>query len=408
MDPYESLEACLHTANEDGIPTLVGGDLNLRIGTLLPESSKDLLPGVSRISQDDTVSTRGRSYLRLCSDLSLVPLNGLCSIPSNHQACTYTKGDRQSVIDYVTASSHAIPFVQSLTVGPSPLTGSDHLPLLLVLDTPLPVEQTRSDATARSQEGPKVSRHLKFEELPEPISQRQQQHPSLRTIRRTNYPVGTAHRGRRWARKKGLKAQDELTEAALDCPPLFWRLLNKMNKHEIPPPPVQLEDLGGTFVGRMNPVDPVTHGFDPNLLEAHQWEAEDIPATTEPAPGFEAMNAPLTTRDVDKGKAYLKEHGANSTPGWDGTSQRMILAMDSEDLCDLGNECIQRRSFPSVFLLSLLVGIGKRSQDLRDPSNYRVVALESCLLKFFMLLIHLRFTEACEGAGLIPPTQNRF
>jgi hypothetical protein len=310
---------------------------------------------VSRISQDNTVSTRGRSYLRLCSDLSRVPLNGLCSIPGNHQACTYTKGDRQSVIDYVTASSHAIPFVQSLTVGPSPLTGSDHLPLLLVLDTPLPVEQTRLDATACSQEGPKVSRHLKFEELPErtdldqmlkdmvpePISQCQQQHPSLRTIRRTNYPVGTAHRGRRWARKKGLKTRDELTEAALDCPPLFWHLLNKMNKHEIPPPPVQLEDLGGTFVGHMNPVDPVTHGFDPNLLEAHQREAEDIPATTEPAPGFEAMNAPLTTRDIDKGKAYLKEHGANSTPGWDGISQRMILAMDSEDLRDLGNECIQ-------------------------------------------------------------------
>jgi hypothetical protein len=243
--------------------------------------------------------------------------------------------------------------------------------------------------------------------VPEPVSQRSSQH-KWKTIRRTDYPVGTAHRGRRWARKKGLQTRDELTDAALDCPPLFWRLLNKLSKHETAPPPIQIDELEDTFEERMNPVDPIMHGFDTDLLDAQQREAEAIPASTEPASGFEAMNAPLTTQDVDKGKAYLKDHGADSTPGWDGISQRMILGMDSEELRDLGNECIRRRSFPSVFLLSLLIGIGKRGRDLKDPSNYRAVALESCLLKFFMLLIHMRFTSACEEAGLIPPTQNGF
>jgi exonuclease III len=146
MDPYESFEACLHAADEDGMPMLVGGDLNLRIGTLMPDVGRDLLPGVWRSSDDETVSTRGRSYLRLCSDLSLVPLNGLQSIPGNHHSCTYSKGDRQSVIDYVTASVHAIPFVQALQVGPAPLPGSDHVPLVLVVDSPLPVERNSSEA----------------------------------------------------------------------------------------------------------------------------------------------------------------------------------------------------------------------------------------------------------------------
>jgi hypothetical protein len=100
LDPYQSFEACLHSADEDGIPTLAGGDFNLHIGSLLPDSSRDLLPGVGCTSEDESVSTRGRSFLRLCSDLSLVPLNGLSSIPGVHHTCTYSKGDRQSGVSF--------------------------------------------------------------------------------------------------------------------------------------------------------------------------------------------------------------------------------------------------------------------------------------------------------------------
>jgi hypothetical protein len=83
----------------------------------------------------------------------------------NHHICTYTKGDRQSVIDYVTASVHIVPFVQSLDVGPAPLPCSDHVPLVLVVNTPVPVERDSLDSGS-TRCVPRTSRQLKYEDLP--------------------------------------------------------------------------------------------------------------------------------------------------------------------------------------------------------------------------------------------------
>ncbi|KZV87552.1 hypothetical protein EXIGLDRAFT_594643, partial [Exidia glandulosa HHB12029] len=40
--------------------------------------------------------------------------------------------------------------------------------------------------------------------------------------------------------------------------------------------------------------------------------------------------------------------------------------------------------------------------------SYRTVGLESCLLKFFMMLLDARVREWAEARGLLPPTQNGF
>ncbi|KAJ3849346.1 hypothetical protein EV368DRAFT_19726, partial [Lentinula lateritia] len=42
------------------------------------------------------------------------------------------------------------------------------------------------------------------------------------------------------------------------------------------------------------------------------------------------------------------------------------------------------------------------------PSNYRAIALESCVLKFASLLVHHKLCRALQQSHTIPPSQNGF
>jgi hypothetical protein len=421
MDPYESFEAFLLASQEDGDFIIGGGDVNARMANAVPMSIQAAIPTATRSTADAELNARGRTLIQTCSDRQLVPLYGLDLIPGAHYSFTYQKGSLRSVNDHLFSSLHALPFVRQLDRANSQWSGYDHAPLHLLLQLPSPV-RTGPNVAAQPKPTP-VPRQLQYDQLPTdseldrmlkdllPVpdsSSPKCSQQSNRQRRRASYARGKSHRGRSWLSEKKRGRARELAEAAATKPAHYWHLHNKYHRHSAEPLPVEISSVRNVFVGRMNPVDPAANGFDTNLHRVHTLLASQIPDVTNPGPGFEWMNELITTEDVDEGKQYLKTKGSNSTPGWDGISQSTIMSIDSEKIRDFANACVVTRGLPAVFILSLLIAILKRGRDRRDPNNYRAVALESCLLKFIMLLILLRFSKACRTANIIPPTQNGF
>ncbi len=111
---------------------------------------------------------------------------------------------------------------------------------------------------------------------------------------------------------------------------------------------------------------------------------------------------------MDRGKEHLETNGANASPGIDAISQKDVLAIPSEELARLFNYCLQNNEIPRAWLLSLLAAVPKKNKDLSTPENYRIVGLQSCLMKLLTLIIDFRVTEWIDDANILPRSQNGF
>ncbi|THU93704.1 hypothetical protein K435DRAFT_580803, partial [Dendrothele bispora CBS 962.96] len=132
----------------------------------------------------------------------------------------------------------------------------------------------------------------------------------------------------------------------------------------------------------MNPpdVDPESFNEIKHLLD--EILAEQIPSRSQPS-RFPMLNSLLTVEDIEEGKAHVEEHLKSSASGADKITYEKVLALDNELLCVFLNECIRTRQIPYM-------------------------GLESCLLKFLTLLIHLRIYKVLEENNLLPASQNGF
>jgi hypothetical protein len=72
------------------------------------------------------------------------------------------------------------------------------------------------------------------------------------------------------------------------------------------------------------------------------------------------------------------------------------------------NECLLQRDVPDMWLTSSLVGVLKKNRSWRLPESYRVVGLESCLLKGLTWLMDRRIRGWAEVARILPACQNGF
>jgi hypothetical protein len=61
-----------------------------------------------------------------------------------------------------------------------------------------------------------------------------------------------------------------------------------------------------------------------------------------------------------------------------------------------------------MWFRSVIIGLLKKGKDGKNPDSYRIIALESCVLKVITLLIHKRITDWADARGLIPDYQNGF
>jgi hypothetical protein len=121
------------------------------------------------------------------------------------------------------------------------------------------------------------------------------------------------------------------------------------------------------------------------------------------------LNERLTVHDVERAKAHLTLSKPSRATGVDGSSYSWILDLDNEILRNLLNACVDAGEVPTAWLTTLIAAVWKRGmRDFTNPNEYRAVGLESCILKFLTLVIHMKLSDAAETAGIIPPSQNGF
>ena len=76
----------------------------------------------------------------------------------------------------------------------------------------------------------------------------------------------------------------------------------------------------------------------------------------------------------------------------------------SSQLLNIFNSILQSTTYPSVWKKSILTPLHK-SESLTDPSNFRGVAVNSCLGKLFNKLLQSRLEKKCIKEGLINNSQ---
>lgn len=82
--------------------------------------------------------------------------------------------------------------------------------------------------------------------------------------------------------------------------------------------------------------------------------------------------------------------------------------MLNDALCELFQACINRSNILQNWLLTTLIAILKWGNSSKGPNSYRLVDLESWLLKTLTLLIALCLHKCMTTCNLLPDSQNSF
>lgn len=115
----------------------------------------------------------------------------------------------------------------------------------------------------------------------------------------------------------------------------------------------------------------------------------------------------ITAENVAAAKVKVMSH-LQTQRGVDKFSYGEILSIPNEKLAAFFTTCIRERRIPSMWKLTLLVAVPKAKGPFDNPENYRMIALECCLLKLLTLIIDSRIRTFAEREGLIPNSQNGF
>ena len=77
-------------------------------------------------------------------------------------------------------------------------------------------------------------------------------------------------------------------------------------------------------------------------------------------------------------------------------------------LLDIFNDIWETGKFPESWELSTVIPVSKPGKDHTEPTNYRPIALTSCLCKTLERMINTRLVWYLESNNLIPPVQSGF
>ncbi|KAJ7731086.1 hypothetical protein B0H16DRAFT_1893457 [Mycena metata] len=184
---------------------------------------------------------------------------------------------------------------------------------------------------------------------------------------------------------------------------VFWREINRLADPKPAPVSVTADELKPVFEKRLKPPEILPSQFDAVQHEINKVLAKFLPETTEDHTPEGFFSRKWTEEDMGRLKDHIRKHGMDSTPGEDQTSYAELLEIPNEDLLFLINKCVEKNDGPTIWFTSALIGILKRMKPSDDPESYRLIALESCILKALTMLIHWRIHDWAEYLGLIPP-----
>ncbi|KAL1670882.1 hypothetical protein EV122DRAFT_185738, partial [Schizophyllum commune] len=124
------------------------------------------------------------------------------------------------------------------------------------------------------------------------------------------------------------------------------------------------------------------------LHETTHANARNIPLSTTDTTAARTFSRPFTDDEIDGDKRWLRLHAGRVASGIDRVTYQGVLSIPNDALASLLNTCIANM------------------KPAASPDSYRLIGLESCLLKVLMLLIDRRFREWVEAEKIIPQSQN--
>lgn len=171
----------------------------------------------------------------------------------------------------------------------------------------------------------------------------------------------------------------KLVEA--ESPGAWWQIVKSFTTDKPRPSLVTAPQLGNDFYQRLNPPNSPPPHYDESLRQHYRLLADTIPSKTEDTSREQFFAREWTTSEIGNIKARLAKRSPRSSTGIDKTSYAKIMDIPNEDLADLFNECIRESASPEEWLTTKLIGIQKKGKPPNVPGSYRLIGLESCLLK---------------------------
>lgn len=101
----------------------------------------------------------------------------------------------------------------------------------------------------------------------------------------------------------------------------------------------------------------------------------------------------------------------NTSPGPDGITNCMLKHLSQNSLSNLlyfYNKLWSDHTFPTAWHKAIVIPFPKPGKDATNASNYRPIALTSCLCKLFEKMVNARLTYILETRNLISPNQSGF
>ncbi|KAF5383705.1 hypothetical protein D9615_003606 [Tricholomella constricta] len=188
----------------------------------------------------------------------------------------------------------------------------------------------------------------------------------------------------------------------------FWTLIREWTDPKSRPPQVTAQQLHHVFRGRINPPPVPSSTFDADVYAQALAFYRTIPATTIDRTPEGFFSSPLSLGELQWAKRKLERDNLHSACGADNVSYPTIARIPNMNLLSLLQLCIDLRRAPGPWLHTVLIGVLKRRCNPTNPNDYRLIGLESCMLKLLTLLIDKRLREWAETYHILPDTQNGF
>ena len=218
--------------------------------------------------------------------------------------------------------------------------------------------------------------------------------------------VHEGHRGRQ--RLRTLQKELRLKLLACNTPREFWQLIRSWGDERPQAAQVTLAALAEEMQARINYLPVVPESFNVVQLEFNKALSEALPKETVDETENRNFSSPIQVEEIAWAKAHVQNHTKNAAAGIDNFSNVEILRTPNEQIRMMFQACLDRKSAPSEWLVSVIIGIPKKGKDLRSPKNYRLIVLECSLLKMLMLIIDKRARQYAEEQKIIPESQNGF
>ncbi len=212
---------------------------------------------------------------------------------------------------------------------------------------------------------------------------------------------------RRIVRQRQWEIYNTFIDACRQSEPLFWSTVRELTDPKPSQPQVSLPDLAAEFEKRIHVPDALPPEFDAIALELAALECSVIPSITTDRTLRRSFSRHFIRAEILKNRKRVC-HRLTSSPGFDTTTYKLFLSLTDDALLRFFNMCLDLRSAPRLWMITILIGILKPGKDAKDPASYRLIGLESCLLKMFTLLWDDRFREWMEDEKILPDSQNGF